>query len=75
LIDTERGAHLWADWFETDRRNLAQAQSEITGRLARTLNVQLVATAGQRIDQERAADPDARDLVMRGTPFFCGRSR
>lgn len=70
MIDTERGAHLWADRFETDRRNLAQAQSEIAGRLARTLNVQLVAAAGQRIDQERAADPDARDLVMRGNAFF-----
>ena len=54
LIDTERGAHLWADRFETDRRNLAQAQSEITGRLARTLNLQLVEAAGQRVDQERA---------------------
>jgi len=54
LIDAERGAHLWADRFETDRRNLAQAQSEITGRLARTLNLQLVEAAGQRVDQERA---------------------
>ena len=70
LIDTERGAHLWADRFETDRRNLAQAQSEITGRLARTLNLQLFEAAGQRIDQERAADPDARDLVMRGLALF-----
>ena len=35
LVDAESGAHLWADRFETDRRNLAEAQSEITGRLAR----------------------------------------
>jgi adenylate cyclase len=70
LIDAERGAHLWADRFETDRRNLAQAQSEITGRLARTLNLQLVEAAGQRVDQERAAEPDARDLVMRGRALF-----
>jgi adenylate cyclase len=70
LIDTERGVHLWADRFETDLRNLAQAQSEITGRLARTLNLQLVAAAGQRVDQERAAEPDARDLVMRGRALF-----
>ena len=39
LIDAETGAHLWADQFDTDRANLAQAQSEITGRLAWTLNI------------------------------------
>jgi adenylate cyclase len=47
LIDGESGAHLWADRFETDRRNLAQAQSDITGRLARTLNLELVKEAGR----------------------------
>ncbi|HEY1433330.1 MAG TPA: adenylate/guanylate cyclase domain-containing protein [Stellaceae bacterium] len=65
LIDAETGAHLWADRFDTDRRNLAEAQSEITGRLARTLNVQLIEAVSRRIERERAADPDARDLVMR----------
>src|SRR5690348_9657172 len=32
LIDAESGAHVWADRFETNRRNLAEAKSEITGR-------------------------------------------
>ena len=41
LIDAESGAHVWADRFETDRRNLAEAQSEITGRLAQSLNLEL----------------------------------
>src|SRR6516162_4373538 len=66
LIDGENGAHLWADRFDTDRANLAAAQDEITGRLARALKVELVADVGRRIDRERAVDPDARDLVMRG---------
>jgi adenylate cyclase len=66
LIDAKTGAHLWADRFYTDRANLAEAQNEITGRLARALNIELVADAGRRIDRERAANPDARDLVMRG---------
>jgi TolB-like protein/class 3 adenylate cyclase/Tfp pilus assembly protein PilF len=66
LIDGETGAHLWADRFETDRRNLADAQTEITGRLARTLHLELVQDAGRRIERERAADPESRDLVMRG---------
>jgi adenylate cyclase len=66
LIDAETGAHLWADRFETDRANLAEAQNEITGRLARSLDRELVQNVGRRIEQEKAVDPDSRDLVMRG---------
>jgi len=66
LVDGESGAQLWADRFDTDRADLAQAQDEITGRLARTLNVELVEASVRRIEQERAIDPDARDLVTRG---------
>ncbi|HMD63803.1 MAG TPA: adenylate/guanylate cyclase domain-containing protein [Stellaceae bacterium] len=66
LIDAETGAHLWADRFETNRANLDEVQSEITGRLARTVSPQLVRAESRRIDSERAVDPDARDLVMRG---------
>jgi TolB-like protein/Tfp pilus assembly protein PilF len=66
LTDAESGAHLWADRFDTDHASLAAAQDEITGRLARTLDVELVRDVGRRIAEEKAADPDARDLVMRG---------
>jgi TolB-like protein len=66
LIDTESGAHLWADRFDTDRANLAEAQSEITGRLAWALNIELLSDASRRIERENAVNPDARDLVMRG---------
>src|SRR4029077_15932201 len=66
LIDAESGAHVWADRFDTNRRNLTEAQNEITGRLARTLNLELIGAAGRRIEQEGAGDPDAQDLVMRG---------
>jgi TolB-like protein/cytochrome c-type biogenesis protein CcmH/NrfG len=66
LVDAEGGAHLWADRFDTDRRNLVDAQREITGRLARSLNLELVKDIGRRIEQEGTVDPEARDLVMRG---------
>ncbi len=66
LIDVEGGTHVWADRFETDRRNLALAQSEITDRLAHTLNLQLVEAAGERIEREKNTDPGASDLAMRG---------
>jgi TolB-like protein/class 3 adenylate cyclase/Flp pilus assembly protein TadD len=69
LVDATTGAHVWADRFDTDRANLAEAQNEINGRLARTLNLQLVEVAARRIEQNRT-DHDARDLVMRGWAFY-----
>jgi adenylate cyclase len=70
LIDGESGAHVWADRFETDRRNLAEAQSEITGRLAQSLNLELVRDVGRRIEREKTVDPNAQDLVMRGWAWY-----
>src|SRR3954453_13610224 len=70
LIDSETGAHLWADRFDTDIRNLAVAQNEITGRLAQTLQIELVQDASRRIEKERAVDPNARDLIMRGWAWW-----
>jgi len=70
LVDAETGAHLWADRFDIDRVNLPEAQDTIAGRIARTLNVELLEDAGRRIERERMADPDARDLVMYGRALF-----
>jgi adenylate cyclase len=66
LIDAESGGHLWADRFEIDRANLGEAQGEITGRLARTFDLELAAAADRRIAREGVADPDAQALVLRG---------
>jgi len=70
LIDAETNAHLWADRFETDNADVAEAQDAITGRLAQTLNLELVEAVGRRIEQERVVDPDSRDLVMRGWAWY-----
>jgi len=70
LIDAGSGAHVWADRFETDRSNLPKAQSEITGRLARTLNLELVQAVGRKIEQEGTVNPDAQDWIMRGWALY-----
>ena len=70
LVDAENGAHLWADRFDTSRIDLDQAQDEITGRLAHTLNRELVVAAVGRIEQQHKIDPDARDFVMRGWAWW-----
>ena len=66
LTDVESGAHLWADRFDTDAADLAQTQSEITGRLARSINFKLVEAEGLSIEREKALDPEPHDLLIRG---------
>jgi TolB-like protein/DNA-binding winged helix-turn-helix (wHTH) protein/Tfp pilus assembly protein PilF len=73
LIDGETGGHLWADRFQADRANLAEAQDEVTSRLARMLNLELAEAAGRRVEQECRTDPDAHDLVMRGWAWWYRR--
>lgn len=58
LNDAESGAHLSTDRFDTNPVDLAQAQSEITGRLARTINFKVLELEALRIERERARDPD-----------------
>ena len=39
LVDAENDAQLWTDRFASDRIDLVKAEKEITGRIARTLNL------------------------------------
>jgi TolB-like protein/Flp pilus assembly protein TadD len=66
LIDAKTAAHLWADRFDSDVTDLGQLQNEITGRIASSLNVELIEAESRRSLQEHATDPDAVDLTMRG---------
>src|SRR5262249_12401098 len=61
LIEGESRSLIFADRFATKLRDLIETQSEIVGRLARTLNTELVRDTGRRIEQERSGNPNARD--------------
>jgi adenylate cyclase len=65
LIDAETGAHLWADQFDTPRADLLQMQDEIVTRLARAMQIQLVAVDAARVTRTRAGNLDAEDLALR----------
>ncbi len=66
LIDTQTGAHLWAERFDKPRADIFDMQDEITTRLARTVGVELIAAEGRRAERERPDTMDAADLAMRG---------
>ena len=46
LLDAETGAHLWAERFDRSAENLFTLQAEVTGRIARTLNLQRTFSRG-----------------------------
>ena len=64
LIDTETGAHLWADRFQEEIADLFKLQDDVVARLANALSYELI-----RAEAETAAgskNPAAIDLDMRG---------
>jgi adenylate cyclase len=65
LIDVETGAHLWADQFDADRGDLLKMQDEIVTRLARAMQIQLVAVDAARVTRTRPGNLDGEDLALR----------
>ncbi|MCA6098924.1 adenylate/guanylate cyclase domain-containing protein [Bradyrhizobium australafricanum] len=66
LVDLSTGRDVWSDRFDGDRTNLAALQEQVTARLARSLNVQLVQAESRRSQMDRPTNPDAVDFSMRG---------
>jgi adenylate cyclase len=64
LIDTESGAHLWADQFDENRSDLLQMQDAIVTRIAHAIGIKMIAER-VRWAQTRAANPNAEDFAWR----------
>jgi adenylate cyclase len=65
LIDTQTGAHLWAERFDSPRQLLSDTQTAIVRRIASALNFNLIQIEGNRSLHDRPNNPDALDLFMR----------
>jgi adenylate cyclase len=66
LTDIASGRDVWSDRFDGDRTNLAALQDQITARLARSLNIELIQAESRRSEMDRSKNPDAMDFTMRG---------
>ncbi len=62
LVDAETGAELWADRFDREAQQLLGMESEITGRIARTVRARMVTAEARRVTKH----PDALDYIFRG---------
>ena len=66
LADLSTARDVWSDRFDGDRMNLAALQEQVTARLARSLNVELIQAESRRSLMDHSANPDAADFSMRG---------
>lgn len=65
LIDGETGAQLWGERYERTRGDLDGFQEEITGRVARTLNLKLNDVISRRTLLRAPSELDADDFAAR----------
>ncbi|WP_298375553.1 winged helix-turn-helix domain-containing protein [uncultured Bradyrhizobium sp.] len=70
LIDAESGAHLWAERFDKPRAAPLDMQDEITARLARAMDIQLMAAETRRLECKEPKELDGVDLALRGWMVF-----
>ena len=68
LINSENGAHLWAERFDKPVADLFDMQDEIVARLANALNAQMAAAEARRAEQ--SPHPDSMDLYFQGLAWF-----
>src|SRR5690242_9245247 len=62
LIDAQTDAHLWAERFDEAIDDLFALQDEITNKIAKALNIELVVAEAARPIEK----PDALDCILRG---------
>jgi len=68
LVETDTGAHLWAERFDKVVADLFDMQDEIVSRLANRLGQELAAAEARRAG--RSANPDSMDHYFLGMAFF-----
>ena len=75
LIQTRDQTHVWAENYESDRRDILRLQSEITQDIARQIDLQLLPKAAQPPASRRSVDPQAHELYLEGRHYLNQRSR
>jgi adenylate cyclase len=66
FIDAVSGAHIWAERFDVDRKEIFKAQDLITGRIANSLSVKLYALEAQEAQRRDMGSPEVLGLLVRG---------
>ncbi len=64
LIDSDSGAHVWAEQFDTPRADLLQMQDEIVTHIAHAISRELGYAVAERLKRTPVANPSAEVLAL-----------
>ena len=71
LVDAATGAHLWAERYDRDMRDVFAMQDEVTQKIVSAIGTtQLFEAATRRVSRKNPKDLDAYDLHLRAPDLF-----
>jgi class 3 adenylate cyclase/TolB-like protein len=65
LIDGETGQHIWSERYEKSAGDMYTFQNEVTGRVARALNLELKEAVSRQAARGRSGNLEAEDYALR----------
>lgn len=65
LVDTETGAHVWAERYDRDTEDIFALQDDVRGRIVAALKVKLTPEEAEQLAQPITTNPDAYDAYLR----------
>ncbi len=74
LIETETGAHIWADRFEGDLRDIFALQDELTERIVSAVEISVREAEIRRARAKPTDSLTAYDLYLRALPVYFGQT-
>ena len=70
LIDAATGAHLWAERYDRELKDVFAVQDDVTERIVNVLQVKFAAAEHQRIGHGGTDNVEAHDCLLRGLERF-----
>ena len=70
LIDAVSGAHVWAEHYDRELKDIFALQDDVTRRIATVLQVKLAGNEADRFGHEGTANVEAHDALLRGLERF-----
>jgi TolB-like protein len=70
LIDATSGAHLWAERYDRELKDIFAVQDDVTQRIVNVLQVKFAAAEQERIGHGGTAKVEAHDSLLRGLERF-----
>jgi adenylate cyclase len=74
LIETETGAHVWADRYEGDLRDIFALQDQITERIVSAVEVNVQTAEIRRVRAKPTESLTAYDFYLRALPAWFGQT-